>query len=91
MSAVGIGVIGVGVISDTYLENLGRFPDTEVLIVGDLLLDRAQAQAEKYGVAAFGSAEDVLAHPGVDLVINLTIPAVHVEVSRCLLYTSRCV
>lgn len=82
MSAVGIGIIGVGVISDTYLENLSAFPDVEVLIVGDLLVDRAQAQAEKYGVPAFGSAEDVLAHPGVGLVINLTIPAVHVEVSR---------
>ncbi|MFB4353931.1 Gfo/Idh/MocA family oxidoreductase [Microbacterium sp. LS_15] len=82
MSAVGIGIIGVGVISDTYLQNLSSFPDTEVLIVGDLLLDRAQAQAEKYGVPAFGSAEDVLAHPDVDLVVNLTIPAVHIEVSR---------
>ncbi|MDQ0646971.1 putative dehydrogenase [Microbacterium natoriense] len=82
MSTVGIGIIGVGVISDTYLENLSAFPDVEVLIVGDLLVDRAQAQAEKYGVPAFGSAEDVLAHPGVGLVINLTIPAVHVEVSR---------
>ncbi|MBS1674461.1 MAG: Gfo/Idh/MocA family oxidoreductase [Actinobacteria bacterium] len=82
MSAVGIGIIGVGVISDTYLENLARFPDTEVLIVGDLLRDRAQAQAEKHGVPAFGSADDVLAHPGVDLVVNLTIPAVHIEVSR---------
>ncbi len=82
MSAVGVGIIGVGVISDTYLANLSSFPDVEVLIVGDLLLDRAEAQAEKYGVPAFGSAEDVLAHPGVDLVVNLTIPAVHVEVSR---------
>jgi len=82
MTAVGVGIIGVGVISDTYLANLSSFPDVEVLIVGDLLLDRAQAQAEKYGVPAFGSAEDVLAHPGVDLVVNLTIPAVHVEVSR---------
>jgi predicted dehydrogenase len=82
MSAVGVGIIGVGVISDTYLENLSSFPDVEVLIVGDLLLDRAQAQAEKHGVPAFGSADDVLAHPGVDLVVNLTIPAVHVAVSR---------
>lgn len=82
MSAVGIGIIGVGVISDTYLENLGAFPDVDVLIVGDLLLERAQAQAEKHGVPASGSAADVLAHPGVDLVINLTIPAVHIEVSR---------
>ena len=82
MTAVGIGVIGVGVISDTYLENLAAFPDVEVLVVGDLLLDRARAQAEKHGVPAYGSAEDVLAHPGVDLVINLTTPDAHIEVSR---------
>ncbi|MGK9147102.1 Gfo/Idh/MocA family oxidoreductase [Plantibacter flavus] len=78
---VGIGVIGVGVISDTYLENLASFPDVEVLIVGDLLLDRAKSQAEKHGVPAWGSAEDVLAHPDVQVVVNLTIPAAHIEVS----------
>ncbi|MDR2997124.1 MAG: Gfo/Idh/MocA family oxidoreductase, partial [Microbacterium sp.] len=82
MSAIGVGVIGAGVISDTYLQNLGSFPDTEVLIVGDLLPDRAQAQAEKHAVPASGSAEDVLAHPGVDLVVNLTVPAAHIDVSR---------
>lgn len=82
MSAFGIGVIGAGVISDTYLQNLTSFPDVEVRVVGDILPDRAQAQAEKHGVPAFGSAQDVLAHPGVDLVVNLTIPAVHIEISR---------
>ncbi|MGN6445170.1 Gfo/Idh/MocA family protein [Amnibacterium sp.] len=81
MSAVGVGVIGVGVISDTYLEHLGSFPDVEVLIVGDLLRDRAKAQAEKHGIRAHGTPEDVLAHPDVQLVVNLTIPAAHVEVS----------
>jgi predicted dehydrogenase len=81
VSAVGIGIIGVGVISDTYLENLTSFPDVEVLILGDLYPERARAQAEKYGVPGSGTAEDVLAHPGVELVVNLTIPAVHVEVS----------
>jgi predicted dehydrogenase len=78
---IGIGVIGVGVISDTYLENLNSFPDVEVLIVGDLLLDRAKSQAEKHGIPAHGSAADVLAHPGVQVVVNLTIPAAHIEVS----------
>ncbi|WP_210480768.1 Gfo/Idh/MocA family protein [Naasia sp. SYSU D00948] len=81
MSAVGIGIIGAGVISDTYLENLTSFPDVEVLVVGDLDTDRARTQAEKHGVPASGTADDVLAHPGVELVVNLTIPAVHVEVS----------
>ena len=49
MSAVGIGLIGVGVISDTYLENLTSFPDVEVLILGDLDTGRARAQAAKWG------------------------------------------
>ncbi|WP_243073958.1 Gfo/Idh/MocA family protein [Microbacterium sp. SS28] len=82
MSAVGIGIIGVGVISDTYLQNLSAFPDVEVVILGDLFVERAREQAEKYEVPAYGTADDVFAHPGVDLVINLTIPAAHIEVSR---------
>ena len=81
MSAVGVGVTGVGVISDTYLENLNSFPDVEVLILGDLIADRARSQAEKHGVPAHGTAEDVLAHPDVQLVVNLTTPDAHVEVS----------
>ncbi|MGZ0712739.1 Gfo/Idh/MocA family protein (plasmid) [Coraliomargarita sp. W4R53] len=82
---VGIGFIGAGNISDTYLENLNSFPDVEVLIIGDLDADRARFQAEKHGVPASGSAADVLAHAGVEIVINLTIPAVHAEVSSAII------
>ena len=57
MSAVGVGMIGVGVISDTYLENLDSFPDVEVVIVGDLIADRARSQAEKHGIPAHGTAD----------------------------------
>src|SRR5690625_2894608 len=78
---VGIGVIGVGGISDTYLEKLGSFPDGEVLILGDLDTERAAAQAAKHGVPAAGTTQDVLDHPGVQVVVNLTIPAVHTEIS----------
>ena len=78
---VGVGLIGAGMISDTYLENLTSFPDVKVLIVGDLDPVRARSQADAHGVAGSGTADDVLAHPGVELVINLTIPAVHAQVS----------
>lgn len=78
---VGVGLIGAGVISDTYLTNLTSFPDVEVLIVGDLDTARARARAEQHGVPSWGTADDVLAHPDVQLVVNLTVPAVHVEVS----------
>jgi len=78
---VGIGVIGAGMISDTYLENLTSFPDVRVLIVGDLDPARAQAQAEKYEVPESGDSDAVLSHTDVELVVNLTIPAVHAQVS----------
>ncbi|MEI3868199.1 Gfo/Idh/MocA family oxidoreductase [Microbacterium sp. CCNWLW134] len=79
--AVGVGVIGAGVISDTYLENLQSFPDVDVVSVGDLLVDRAEAQARRHGVPRWGSVDDVLADPDVQVVVNLTIPAAHIEVS----------
>lgn len=79
---VGVGVIGAGVISGTYLENMTAFPDLEVLFVADLLLDRAREQAEKYGVPGSGTVEELLAIDKIEIVVNLTIPAVHAEVDR---------
>jgi predicted dehydrogenase len=78
---VGVGVIGAGVISGEYLDNLTTFPDLEVLFVADLDVARAKAQAEKYGVPGSGSVEELLTHPEIEIVVNLTIPAAHVEVA----------
>ncbi len=78
---VGIGVVGAGVISQTYLENLTSFPDVKVVAVGDLIPERARAKAEEHGVASWGSLDDVLQNPEVELVVNLTIPEAHIEVS----------
>ena len=78
---VGVGFIGAGMISDAYLTNLTRFPDVEVLIIGDIDTERAAAQATKWGVPRSGTAADVLADADVEIVINLTIPAAHVAVS----------
>ena len=78
---VGIGVIGAGTISDTYLENLTSFADTDVLAIGDLFPEAAQLKAAKYDIAAAGDVATVLDHPGVEIVVNLTIPAAHAEVA----------
>ena len=78
---VGVGIIGAGVISDTYIENLTRFADTRVLAIGDLRPDAARAKAAEHGIAAAGDVEAVLGHPDVEIVVNLTIPAAHAEVA----------
>jgi predicted dehydrogenase len=80
-SAVGVGVIGAGTISDTYLENLTRFADTEVLAIGDLVTEAAREKAAKYDVPTAGDVATVLDHSGVEIVVNLTIPAAHAEVA----------
>jgi predicted dehydrogenase len=82
---VGVGIIGAGNISDQYLSNLTTFPDVRVLAIADLIPERAQAQAEKYGVPRAGGVGVVLDDPEIDIVVNLTIPAVHVEVSEAII------
>ena len=78
---VGVGVIGAGNISTQYLDNLTTFPDLAVVFVADLDVGRAREQAAKYGIAASGTVDELLAHPEVEIVVNLTIPVAHVEVA----------
>jgi len=79
---VGVGVIGAGVISGTYLENMTAFPDLEVLFVADIDLDRARSRAEEHGVPGHGTVEELLAIDEIEIVVNLTLPATHAEVGR---------
>ncbi|EZP28084.1 Gfo/Idh/MocA family protein [Microbacterium oleivorans] len=78
---VGVGIVGAGVISQTYLENLTSFPDVKVVAIGDMIPERAKAKAEEHGVPSWGTLEDVLGNPDVELVVNLTIPESHIAVS----------
>ncbi|MGF4044946.1 Gfo/Idh/MocA family protein [Paenarthrobacter nitroguajacolicus] len=78
---VGVAVIGAGNISKQYLDNLTVFPDLKVLVIADLFVETAEARAKEYGIAEFGTPELALNHPDVELIINLTIPAAHVEVA----------
>jgi len=78
---VGVGIIGAGVISTQYLENLTSFPDLDVRFIADIDEPRAAAQAEKFGVPASGSVDQLLADDGIEIVVNLTIPSVHVDVA----------
>jgi predicted dehydrogenase len=78
---LGVAVVGCGTISDEYLRNLRSFPDVAVLFCADLDLERAKGQAATYGVPAAGSVVQALEHPGVELVVNLSVPAAHAEVA----------
>lgn len=79
--SVGVGIIGAGVISAIYLKNLTtRWGHVHVVGIADLLPERAAARAEEFGIQAL-TIDELLANPQVEIVVNLTIPAAHAEVS----------
>lgn len=84
LRTVGIGVIGAGMISNQYLTNLTTFRGMKVRFLADLDLDRAHSQAEKFDVEGSGTPEQLLNRDDIEIVINLTIPAVHADVSRAI-------
>ena len=85
MDRTKIGIIGCGNISEIYCLNSARFPATEVVAVADIDLERARAKAAEHGIPKALSVEDLLTDPEVRIVVNLTVPAVHAEVSRRIL------
>ncbi|MEH6994523.1 Gfo/Idh/MocA family oxidoreductase [Neobacillus drentensis] len=82
MKKMKVGIIGTGNISGIYLESPKTMPVLDIVACADLDVDRAKAQAEKYGVPKGYSVEDLLADPEIELVINLTIPGAHFEVCK---------
>jgi predicted dehydrogenase len=75
-----VGLIGCGNISDVYLLNAPRFRDIAVTAVADINEEAARRQAERYSLPS-RTVKDLLASENVDIVLNLTIPAAHAEVS----------
>jgi predicted dehydrogenase len=77
---LGVGIIGAGNISTTYLANAPLFRGIEMRAVADMRPAVAAAQAKKYNVEAV-PVDALLERDDIDIVVNLTIPAAHADVS----------
>lgn len=76
---VGVGVIGCGVISGIYFQNLTKFDAVEVVACADLNPAMSQAVVEKYPSIKAVTTEELLSDPAIDIVLNLTQPKFHHE------------
>ena len=84
MTQLGVGIIGCGNISTTYLKFAPIFKSLKLVAVADINMDAAHARAAEYGVRA-DTVDDLLAASDVDVIVNLTIPAVHYAVTKQIL------
>ena len=86
MAKTGIGFVGVGNISGIYLKNLTeKFKDLEIIGVCDLVREKAQRAVDQYGMKLYEDMHELFADPKVDIVLNITRPGEHFEVSRAAL------
>ncbi|HWK68040.1 MAG TPA: Gfo/Idh/MocA family oxidoreductase, partial [Rhizobiaceae bacterium] len=81
---LGVGVIGCGNISATYFRLAPMFRGIEMRACADIDMNAAQARAAEYKLRAM-TVDELLQADDIDIVVNLTIPAVHYEVSKDIL------
>ncbi len=84
MDTMKVAFIGVGSISKTYLDNITQvFKGLEITGVCDLIPERAQRAKETYGLPrVYADMYEAFQDPEVDIILNLTRPYQHFEVSR---------
>lgn len=84
-----VGIIGVGNISPAYINGCRAFDILDLVACADLNVVRAEQVAEEYAIPRAMSVEELLADPTLDIIVNLTIPAVHAQVSLNILHAGK--
>ncbi len=76
----GVGIMGAGNISSAYLKLAPLFKGLEVRAVADILPEAAKKRADEFSVRA-QTPDELLKNSEIDVVVNLTIPATHYQVT----------
>jgi predicted dehydrogenase len=79
-----VGIIGTGNIGPAYVKGCREFRNLEVVGCADMDNERAAAFAAQHELRAL-TVDQLLQDPEIEIVINLTIPKVHADVSVAIL------
>lgn len=80
MEKIGVGIIGCGVISDIYMQNLStRFEHVKLIACADLIEEKAKKQSEAYNIEML-TVEEMLNRDDIKIILNITIPIAHYEI-----------
>lgn len=75
-----IGVVGCGNISLAYMRNAPLFRGVQIIACADISADAAVGRAAQFNLRVL-DVDALMADPEIDLVLNLTIPAAHFDIS----------
>jgi predicted dehydrogenase len=80
----GVGIMGAGNISQAYLRLAPLFKNLEVRAIADIIPEAAKKRAEEYKTKA-QTPDELLKNSELDVIVNLTVPAVHYQVTSDIL------
>ena len=76
-----IAIVGTGFVADYYMTTLANHPELVLAGAWDRDAARLQAFCAFHGVSAYAGLDALLGDPGVGIVVNLTTPESHYEIS----------
>lgn len=79
MKRIKVGIIGVGNISEIYLQNMTTTFGNILEVAGcsDLTSERSLEKSKKYNIKQYKDNEELFSDPEIDIVLNLTNPQFH--------------
>lgn len=80
-----IAFVGCGYVADFYVKTLGNYPELNFVGAYDRNQSNVEGFVQRWSVRKYLNLDELLADSSVELVLNLTNPRSHYEVtSRCL-------
>ncbi|MCU5772112.1 Gfo/Idh/MocA family oxidoreductase [Erwiniaceae bacterium BAC15a-03b] len=80
---INVGIIGSGFIGPAHIEAMRRLGFVNVVALADHAIESAQLKAQQLHIPhAYGSIEQLLAHPGLQVVHNCTPNALHAAINE---------
>ena len=76
-----IAVIGCGHISVQNLTNLAKSDNAKIVACSDIQIDKARSRSIQYNTPQALSTEGIFSNDSIDIILNLTTPNNHSEIS----------
>ncbi len=77
---INCAIIGCGNISEVYIENILHLANLRLIACGDILIEKSAEKGKKYNIEVL-DVDSILNSNDIQLVINLTNPSSHFEIS----------
>ncbi len=79
---INVGIVGCGFVVDYYLDTMFKYKELNLVGVTDIINERSDKVSAHYKVPAFKSAKELIENTQLDILINLTDPHNHFEVTK---------